>query len=257
MPEPPSIYDSSSLYARVFPVGEEDIAFFSTLLAGAGLPEGVILDLGSGTGALAAGLEKRLGRPVVAIDLEPALLHSPHRPAVSIRADLCNPPIRPDAAAATVCRLFGVAYAVGAQWQGPSPGALLRPLGALLGLPAPGGLCAWELPMAHHPPRLQGIGESATLEEGLVYTFRYLDVLARTPLGAVLDTVITVEGLAELHAPLHVFDPAPLARWLDRAGCRVMGFCPYGDSEELVALPPQDCLRGVVLFQRRRIASSH
>lgn len=257
-PESPKpLYQSAGLYGRVFPVEDGDIDFFARLLSLAVFPEGPLVDLGSGTGDLAVGLERRLRRPVIAVDREAALLAAGRKAARSIQGDLHALPLRDCSAAATVCRLFGLAYSMGASWREEDPAFRIRPLAEALRILAPGGLCAWELPMAHHPAGLQGMEESAEVEPGLVYTFRYLDVLVETRLGAILDTAITVGRAAALRAPLHVFRPPALAQWLEAAGGAFLGFFPSGDAETMVAIPPADCLRGVILFQRALMASNH
>src|SRR5690606_4479483 len=112
-----------------------------------------------------------------------------------------------------------------------------------------GGIFALEIPLAHQPASLCGLQEEARIAADLQYRFRYLDILAKSPFGAVLDTRIEVEAEGEkffIAAPLHVWTPAGAKEWIAAAGLELTAFyAPYDRATETTD-PPSDCLRAVM-----------
>ncbi|MCC5876361.1 MAG: class I SAM-dependent methyltransferase [Candidatus Sumerlaeia bacterium] len=246
MDDSPALYQNPDLYNRVFPVDGEEKDFFCRLIRDRA-PNGVVVDLGCGTGVLTDALAAELDRPVIGLDRERAML----RNRGGICGCLTRLPLGNHSVAAFVCRLFGVAYAMAGDWATSGPGYTL-PLEEIVRCLAPGGIAALEIPMSHRAHKLMGVEETADLDGGIVYTFRYLDILRQTEIGVILDTRIEVQlGLerAVIHAPIHVVIPGNLTSWLKSIGCVVTGYCAPYDIESMTGMPPGDVLRGVVVFQ--------
>lgn len=240
------LYRNPRLYDRVFPVDGEEVDFFAGLIDSCS-PNTMVVDLGSGTGRFTGLLEIALGRPMVGIDREVAMV----RGAKDICGCLMRLPFSNRSVGAFTSRLFGVAYAMAGNWETSGAG-YTQALEEIIRCLVPGGIAALEVPIAHLPHRLMGVEESARLEPDLVYSFRYLDVLRRTEIGAILDTRIDVQLAGEkshIHAPIHVFIPHQLSQWLTDHGCKLIGYCAPYDMATLTDVPPEESLRGVVVFQ--------
>lgn len=241
MSSPRNLYNYTSLYDRVFPVDADEVNFFHRLAPA----EGILLDAGCGTGRLAAAL-RRAGLEVTGLDIEPSMVR---QTPGAVAGDLNRLPFRDGAFAAAFSRLFGCAYAAGAHTGGPE--ASIRELGRTL---TPGARVALEIPLAWNPERLRGIAEEAQLEEGrLLYTFQYLDVIARNRFGAILESSIQVrEGncVYPWQTPLQVYTPEGAREWFRAGGLELQGFCAPYDWESLCPAPPEDCLRGVAAGRR-------
>jgi hypothetical protein len=235
--DPTLLYSDWATYDRVFPLAAEEIDCYQTLLDRHGPVTGWVADLGAGGGALAAAL--RLRWSVLAIDLLAGAR------GAAVRGDLSRPPLRSGVLGASVCRLFGVAYAAGAA------GGVAPVLAALGRCHASGATAVWEWPMAWRPERLQGLEEHAPLPGGGEYRFRYLDVLAAGEWGAILATRIEVTGPANrlVEAPLAVLRLGSVAATLAGAGWQLEAMYPSYDAGEATLAPPEDCLRGVVVMR--------
>lgn len=238
------LYGSPEVYGRVFPLDEEELAFWKGMTGGTGA--GPLLDLGAGPSGLAA----MLGAPMpVALDPCAELLaFSPM--SRRVRGDALALPFASGMVGAVVSRLFGLAYAAGF-----APAKRLELLASELGrVLASGGVVALEIPINVRPRRLQWIEENAEIARGLFYRFRYLDLAADHELGAALNTEITVEGADglrwEMEAPLFVFTPEGARRWAAAAGLNDVRFYACYDLTTETSTPPDDALRAVLSGRR-------
>lgn len=241
------LYSDPDLYSRVFPIEEEEVGFFASFLRESAA-EGTVLDLGCGTGELVRRLKAKEIDNTFGVDRERTMLAA----GVGVCGCLTSLPFRPGSLAAVICRLFGVAYAMGSDWE-TSGGDFIKPLLEIFRVLDNRGTGVLEIPLAHSPSRLVGLEENTRVDGDFVYKFRYLDILRQTELGAILDTRIEVgwgDFQSIIHAPLHVFIPGNLRSWLPAMGFEITGFFASYERESRTMEPPPDCLRGVVVFQR-------
>lgn len=219
----------------------EEVAFWAALTGGPGHEPGILADLGAGPSSLAVRLPWRRS---VALDLSGRLLACSPVPW-RVRCDAGALPLQPGAAGAVLSRLFGIAYAAGADPHTRLP-RLAAEVARVL---RPGGVAALELPLNTRPRRMQWISESAEVGAGLTYRFQYLDLAADHELGAALNTEIVVEGAArrwKLQAPLFVFTPEGARQWARQAGMSALRFFASYDLTTETAAPPEDALRGIL-----------
>jgi len=242
------LYRAPDIHRRLYPMDDEERAFFSALP----VLRGRVLDLGCGDGSLAGFLAEGGAEPVVGIDLSPTMLSTAPTAIYRVRGDIANLPIRNESFDAVVCRLYGISYALGAEVIG---GGGIYSIGSEIArVTVPGGRLVMEAPMAHRPASLAGVRETSLLD-GLGYSFDYLDVLAKLPEGVVLDTRILARDQDtewELRAPIFVFSPGGAADWLSRAGFSAPTFCAAYDLSTETRNPPLDCLRAIVLSTKRQ-----
>lgn len=233
-----SLYADPAMYSRIFPVEEEDVAFFAELV---GNGEGWLLDAAGGTGELGGRVAERIATRAICLDLEAGLLAGP----TAVQGDLRALPLADAAFHTIVSRLFGYGYAVGFD-----PMAATQLAAELSRVLSPGGVAAMEVPLAWKPGDLVGLEEAADLGGGLRYRFRYGRRLSRTPYGSILSSTISArQGTDEwrLEAPLHVFTPNGVREWLEGPGLRVEAFFAPYDLRTRTRRPPRDVLRAVVL----------
>ncbi|MDK2971163.1 MAG: hypothetical protein PWP23_918 [Candidatus Sumerlaeota bacterium] len=245
---PPSspLYEAPDLYARAFePPDPGQAGFFATLL---GSPGGRVLSLGCGEGRLEETLARH-GLRFVGIDASVAMAARAARRdpfGLYVAARMEALPLAPAGYAGALSALLSFAYLT----QRAQQEAVLRWLAVAL---MPGAPLVLEIPLAWRPRRLQGISERHEFGGG-EYAFHYFDVLEENDSGAVLATamrIATPEAVAERHAPLMVFTPPGIRELLEAAGFEGVRFhAPY-DLESGTESPPRDCLRGVVVAQRR------
>ncbi|MCC6548390.1 class I SAM-dependent methyltransferase [Candidatus Sumerlaeota bacterium] len=237
-----NLYNHPEIYARVFPVDEEEVRFFATLAGECGGP---ILDAAGGTGGLAMKLAPAASAFVIPVDSSSTLLRG--APA-GVVGDLFSLPIGNGRIAFASSRLFGYAYALA-----QDPGAQSRLVMELARVLRERGRFALELALAPQPHKLQGIAEHTQIGGELSYEFQYLDIIRRTDFGTLIHTTITVSDRGDvyrLQAPLHVFTAMGARAWLAQASLCVTGFCASYDLKTHTQSPPADCLRGVVLGVR-------
>lgn len=234
------LYSNWIIYSRLFPVEDDSASFFAALLP----PDGCVLDAGCGSGELAERL-RTATRDVVGLDLAFPAASLARRAA---RGDLRALPFAADSFEAIVSRLFGLAYASGCDKA--SAEVIANEVGRVSTERA---VMAIEVPLAWRPHRLQGLEEVAQIDAGAHYRFRYLDELFRSQFGSAIQT--SIEFIAEgneyrVDAPLMVFHPEGMQKWLSLAGFGEPNyFAPY-DLETSSNQPPDDCLRAVVQAAR-------
>lgn len=233
-----SLYRFPSLLEAVFPLDEEEIGFWAALRSGA--PEGTALEIGGGSGALAA----RLGGVV---NLEPEAALVAKSPGPAVRGSVLQAPFRSGGFAFVYSRLFAVGYALGQCGGVAGEAVLARELARLM---APDGRLAIEVPMAWKPRSLRWISERS--DGPPEYVFTYGDQLRRSELGGLLESTIEVRDQGEvyrLEVPLFVFAVEGIREWLEGAGYVNVRFCASYDLKSVTEEPPEDVLRGVVLAE--------
>jgi SAM-dependent methyltransferase len=110
-----------------------------------------------------------------------------------------------------------------------------------------------EMAVAHHPARLAGLSESwEDPGGGRAFTLAYQRVVFRAADRARLSTTMTFRagGVVDEHPgrELTVWTPRGIAGVLREAGgLAPPRFAPPYDAAELVATPPGDCLRALVV----------
>lgn len=246
----PTLYGAPELYERVFPLDEEEVGFFASMIRRSGGGQfGILLDAGCGTGSVGRAVADRLGGHFVGVDASMEILRGGGDTSDLSRADVFALPFRDGAFDAVVSRLLSYGYALGAGTHDPAVAAM--EIGRVLSV---GGIAALEIPLAWRPERLVGVEERAEVAGEMSYRCRYLDVLGETAFGVVLDSEIVVEiGGAkwEIRAPMHIHTPDGARRWLAAGGLSVRAFhAPY-DVATGTLEPPEDCLRSIVCAVRQ------
>jgi SAM-dependent methyltransferase len=236
-----SLYSNWSRYDSLFPVEEEDVAFFDRLMPRSGL----VLDYGAGSGSLAARL-KDPARDVIALDPYP--VESTTWP-LALRGTGLALPLRTGSLEGLYSRLFGFAYASAADESAPykaidEVSRVLRPNAAM----------ALELPMAWAHHRLTGVEERARLSDGSLYRNQYQERLNRSELGSLYHFLIELEdadSIGEISGRVFVFEPSALANAFARYGFSNFRFYAAYDLTQSRESPPSDVLRGVLYAEKR------
>lgn len=235
------LYHESDLYKRLFPVDDEELAFFNNHLAGCRS----VLDAAGG-GCDLARLLSTATRRVIPVDLSRAMVRAAGGGVV---ADLAALPFADGVFDGALSRLLGYGYALGAL----GPDRLADPSRELGRVLAKGSPVTLEVPLAHSPARLQGVGERANLPGLGTYRFNYWDLLEATAYGAVLAAEIVLEsggGVFRIDDRLHVFTPGGARDWLAAGGVELRGFCAPYDAGTFSPAPPPETMRAVVVGRR-------
>ncbi len=237
-----SLYQFPALLRTVFPLDDEERRFWAALAARA--PNGPALDIGGGSGELAAALPP----PTVNLEPSPPLAAASPRPIV--RGSILAPPFRPASFTFLCSRLFGVGYALaGSDQQDAAARELAESMAALL---RPGGVLAIEVPLAWKPRRHCWLREQA--EGPPAYLFEYGDQIREAAQGSILESRIEVTDAGEsylLADRLFVFSVEGVRLWLLGAGFDQITFAASYDLDTETAEPPRDVLRGVIIARRR------